>query len=159
MLNIIARILVLVAGLLFTQIVAACTCARTPLPELFGDSDDVYVAEVVSVRRLTQEPVHNQPAAYEVEVRPLMTLKGRAPESMKLTYTATYHDKSLPLGAAPVRSDMLPMMACETSHNVGTTILFLLKRQVPLTSLGSCSQRAVDNPKPDDIKAIRELLP
>ncbi len=159
MINNIARILLLCGGLFATHAAVACSCAGRPLPEVYADSDDVYVAEVISVRRVTQNPRHNEQATYEIEVSPLMLLKGRAPESMKLTYTTTYHDKRLVLAATDDELVEYSVTSCDSSYGVGTTFLFLLKRQVPIASVGMCSERARADPQPTHIRAIKELLP
>jgi hypothetical protein len=159
MINNIAKFLLICGGLIATEAAVACSCAGRPLPEVYADSEDVYVAEVISVRRVTQNPRHNEQATYEIEVRPLMLLKGRAPESMKLNYTTTYHDERLVLAATDDELVEYSVTSCDSAYDVGTTFLFLLKRQEPIASVGMCSQRAHANPQPATIRAIKELLP
>jgi hypothetical protein len=159
MINNIAKILLISIGLMATQESVACSCAGRPFLEVYADSDDAYVAEVTSVRRVTPNPRHNDQATYEIEVRPLMLLKGRAPESLRLNYTTTYHDKSLVLGATENELVGYSMTSCDSSYSVGTTFLFLLRRREPIASVGMCSERALASPQPAQIRAIRELLP
>jgi hypothetical protein len=159
MINSIARFLLVCASFGAAQVAAACSCSGRPLPELVSDSDDIYVAEVTSVRRVTQQPRHNEQATYEIEVKPLIVFKGQAPESMKLTYTTTYHDKALVLVAAEDESVEHVVTSCDRSYDMGSTFLLLLKRQEPITSVGACTQRAIESPRPALIRAVRELLP
>jgi hypothetical protein len=159
MIDKVARILLIIALLVATQEAVACSCMRRPLSELYSDSDDIYVGEVTSVRLVTKSPKHNEQATYEVELRPLLLLKGRAPESMKLTYSTTYHDPSVLLAAADDELVEYKITSCDAGYSVGTTFLFLLKRQEPLASIGMCTQRAFERPQPALIRAVRELMP
>jgi hypothetical protein len=159
MINSFAKFLLICASFGAAQLAAACSCSDRPLPELVSDSDDIYVAEVTSVRRVTPQPQHNQRVTYEIEVEPLVAFKGQAPEFMKLTYTTTYHDESLVLVAAEDEIVEYMVTSCDRSYGVGDTFLFFLKRLEPITSVGACTQRVIDSPKPPLVRAVRELLP
>ncbi len=153
------KFLLICASLGAAQVAAACSCLTRSLPEMVSDSDDIYVAEVASVRRVTRNPQHNERATYEIEVKPLVMFKGQAPESMRLTYTTTYHDESRELLASVDEETEYVINSCDRSYGVGNTFLFFLKRKAPITSVGACSQRAIDSPKPALVRAVRELLP
>jgi hypothetical protein len=145
-----AALAVLAATLAPWTDVAACTCLRPSLPELYGDSARVFLGEVVEIGLLTENPVDGQEVTYVATVRPLETFKGSSGADVRVTFTGKYAapvssplpDRSVVDPAFAERTLTLVDSSCSFGMAEGKYFIFE-KQGEPLTYAGWCSQRVV----------------
>lgn len=120
----------------------ACSCLAVPASEVYAQSDFVFVARVVGVRLVTQNPVRNSPAEYEVTFQPVRRIKGGDPGRRTARFKHTFEG----MAAADIRppSDEKPEIAlssCDIRYPLDEIYIVFLKRNEPLGTIGMCSSR------------------
>jgi hypothetical protein len=153
MITYIARVLVLVACLCGMQASYACSYDAPSLKTTFGNSDEVFVAKVLSVRLVkTVDMPASLPSGpipalgpitvgtYEAAVRVTKTYKGKSVKSATLVYS-----RAINLGGG-----------CALDIQVGDELLVLRKRgdEVDLY-LGS--RRVIPDPTSEDLRELKKL--
>jgi hypothetical protein len=154
MITCIARVLALVACLCGTQAAYACSYVAPSLKTTFGNSDEVFVAKVLSIR-LVKTVLVNIPwplepgtmgtyeaamGTYEAAVRVTKAYKGKSVRSATLVYSRAIN----------------LVESCAMDIHVGDELLVLRKRgeQVDVY-LGS--GRLIPNPTPEYLRALKKL--
>lgn len=130
--------------------VAACTCGRPDLRDLYKNSTRVFLGEVVEIGLLTKDPVDGQEVTYFARVRPLETFKGPSSIDVRVTFTGKYaapasrppQDKAVVDPAFGERTLTLVDSGCGFGMAEGKYYIFE-KQGEPLTYAGWCSQRVV----------------
>jgi hypothetical protein len=143
----IARVLVLVACLCGMQASYACSYDAPSLKTTFGNSDEVFVAKVLSVRlvKTVQFPA-SWPlgpitgGTYEAAVRVTKTYKGKSVKSATLVYS-----RAIDLGGG-----------CALDIQVGDELLVLRKRGEEV-DLYLGSRRVIPDPTSEDLRELKKL--
>jgi hypothetical protein len=152
MITYIARVLVLVACLCGMQAAYACSYVAPSLKTTFGNSDELFVAKVLSVRLLktvdmpASRPLGPIPAlgpitvgTYEAAVRVTKTYKGKSVRSATLVY-----------------SRAMNLASCALDIQVGDELIVLRKRGEEVdVYLGS--RRVIPDPTSEDIRVLKKL--
>jgi hypothetical protein len=73
----------------------ACTCGREPLEVVYEKSAQVFIAEVVKVKKSKTKPRHEETEVYEAVLKPTRMLKGRNPGSIRIKYEVAYAPKTI----------------------------------------------------------------
>jgi hypothetical protein len=136
----------------------ACSCLAVPVGEVYAQSDFVYVARVVAVRRITANPVRNSPAEYEVTFEAIRRIKGGDPGRRTARFRHTFEG----LTAADLRArseggyvgeEELVMSSCDMRYELDELYLVLLEKNAPLGTIGLCSSRV----RPYSWEALQEV--
>jgi hypothetical protein len=153
MITYIARVLVLVACLCGMQAAYACSYAAPSLKTTFGNSDEVFVAKVLSVRLVkTVDMPASLPSGpipafgpitvgtYEAAMRVTKTYKGKSVRSATLVYSRAIN----------------LVEGCAMDIQVGGELLVLRKRGEEVgVYLGS--GRVIRDPTSEDIRVLKKL--
>ncbi len=114
----------------------ACSCRLEPLDEVFHDSTDVFIAEVIAVRRETDRPVLNEFADYVATFRVTHVYKGDPEAEFELPFRGRYSEID-PRGSDV---DEIVVGGCEAGFALDEMRIFLLKGDEPLEAHW-CSSR------------------
>ena len=141
----------------WSQTALACSCRGPTLEEQYRDSDVVYLAEVISVRLVTEKPLHNAPATYEIALRQMRIFKGRDPGIQTTRYTSTYHDRSSLFPFSDVTTSVEVTNSCDTGFRLGELAVVFKKYRTPLRNANPCSAEIVQGPSRDFVGMVEKL--
>ena len=93
-----------------------------PLDQVFHDSTDVFIAEVIAVRRVTDRPVLNEVADYVATFRVTHVYKGNPEAEFELSFRGRYSEVD------PRGSDVQEIIVggCEAGFALDEMRIFLL---------------------------------
>jgi hypothetical protein len=120
----------------------ACSCLAVPARETYAQSDFVFVARVVAVRLVTQNPVRNSPAEYEVTFQAIRRIKGGDPGRRTARFRHTFEGMtSADIGPPSDQKQEFTVSSCDIRYPLDELYLVFLKRNEPLGTIGMCSSR------------------
>ncbi len=113
----------------------ACTCRREALESVYQNSSQVFVAEVVRVRKSKLKPRLEETAVYEAVLKPKRMIKGRRFRVMKIKYEVPVAPRSVD------GEEMLIVGGCYMEYSVGREFVVLTNPGNSLDWQDWCSSR------------------
>ena len=129
----------------------ACSCRLEPLDEVFYDSTDVFIAEIIAVRRVTERPVLFEFADYVATFRVTHVYKGAPQAEFEMTFRRRYSEVD-PRGSDP---EEIVVGGCEAGFALDEMRIFLLDGDEPVEAHW-CSSR-VHPPYRVNMEYLEEL--
>src|SRR6185503_12373417 len=154
--NNLAVVLLVLFGAL-SQVANACSCPFPEFDDVYRDSDVVYVAEVITVRVVADNPRHNSPATYEVALRPVRIFKGRNPGIQRARFVSTYHDRSSFFPFSDITEGIEVTDSCDMGFRIGELVLVFKKDRERLGNVDPCSTSVVQDPSRELVSLVEEL--
>ncbi len=129
----------------------ACPCRLEPLDDIYHDSTDVFIAEVVAVRRVTDRPVLNEFADYVATFAVTHVYKGDPDSRFELPFRGRYAEVD------PREPDFEEIIVgdCEARFALDEMRIFLLDGDEPVEARW-CSSR-IHSPYRVNMEFLEEL--
>ena len=131
----------------------ACSCNLQDLDQVYHNSTDVFIAEVIAVRRVTERPVLSEHADYVATFRVVHVYKGEPEDEFELPFQSRYWERDP--RTAVEDQELVVVAGCGETLALDEMRIFLLNGDEPFETHW-CSSR-VHAPYRVDMQFLEEL--